>query len=115
MKYPAFLTFIVLILCSIGFAQKPVTEPTAKKIPAVVPAKAAATKTGEFGVFSDRTYTNTVYGFRITFPETWSVAGPDFEESLKSRGHDISLKAPENIGGAGKLQVAKMLERVKVL
>ena len=115
MKYTAFLVFIVLILCSIGFAQKTATKPTAKKIPAVVPARAEVVETGEFGDFSGRTYTNTVYGLRITFPETWTIAGSDFEENLKSRGHDISLKAPENIGGAGKLQVAKMLERVKVL
>jgi hypothetical protein len=116
MRFLGLSALLILLACSIGFAQKkPARKPIAKTIPAVVPLKAGVVETSEVGDITGRTYTNSIYRFRITFPETWAIAGSGFEENLKSQGHDISLKAPESIGGAGKLQVAKMLERVKVL
>jgi hypothetical protein len=60
-------------------------------------------------------YTNTVYGFRITFPDAWLIPGRDFEDQMRSQGFDLSLKAPVNVGRAGQLQVAKSLEKVKIL
>jgi hypothetical protein len=115
MRYVALSVFLILVACSIGFAQKPTPKRPGKKIPDVVPVKADAVDTSEHGDVSGRIYTNTPYGFRITFPDNWTIAGSGFEDTLKSQGHDISLKAPESVGGAGKLQVAKMLDRVKVL
>ena len=38
-----------------------------------------------------------------------------FEDVVKSKGFDISLKAPENLSGPAKLQVEKALENVKLL
>ena len=72
-------------------------------------------ETGEFGDVFGRSYTNTVYGFRITFPDAWLVPDRDFEDVMKSKGFDITLKAPANLSGAGKLQVEKALEKVKLL
>ena len=115
MRYFVLLAFHILIFCSMGFAQKPASKPASRKLPAAVPVKAEIAETGEQGDVSGRTYTNSVHGFRVTFPETWTIAGSDLEENLRSQGHDISLKSPDNIGGVGKLQISKMLERVKVL
>lgn len=72
-------------------------------------------ETDELGRISGRTYTNTVYGFEITFPDTWLVPDRDFEAFMKSQGHDITLKAPDNIRGAGKIQINRALENVKIL
>jgi hypothetical protein len=53
--------------------------------------------------------------FGSRYPETWLIPGRDFEDVVRSSGYDISLKAPDNLSGASKLQVEKALERVKVL
>jgi len=67
------------------------------------------------GDVSAKTYTNSVYGFRITFPDTWLIPGNDFEEYMKSQGYDISLKTPENVTGASKIQIDRSLQKIKVL
>ncbi|MFL6468840.1 MAG: hypothetical protein ACJ72Z_12850 [Pyrinomonadaceae bacterium] len=106
--------FIAVLLVSTTFAQKP----AAKKIPDVVPvARPSVTPiiTDENGIVSGRTYTNSVYRFRITFPETWLIPGSDFEGFLKSQGFDLSLKPPDNLSGPAKIQVERSLENVKVL
>jgi hypothetical protein len=115
MRYFVLLAVQMLILGSMGFAQKPARRPAPKKPPAVVPVKSEVVETGEYGEVSGRAYTNTVYGFRITFPDAWLVPDRDFEDVMKSKGFDITLKAPENLSGAGKLQVEKALEKVRLL
>ena len=116
MRYFVLLAFQIFILCSMGFAQqKPAPKPAPKKPPAVVPVRSEVVETGEDGDVSGRTYTNTVYGFRIQFPDSWLIPDRDFEDVMKSKGFDITLKAPENLSGAGKLQVEKALEKVKLL
>ncbi len=62
-----------------------------------------------------KTYTNTEHSFQITFPDTWLIPGDDFEEFMRSQGHDISLKAPETIDRTSQIQVNRALERVKIL
>ena len=98
-----------------GFAQKPVRKPAPKKVPDVVPVKTDIVETGELGQITGRTYANTVYGFRITFPDSWLVPDRGFEDVMKSKGFDITLKAPENLSGAGKLQIEKSLDKVRLL
>jgi hypothetical protein len=114
MRYFALLVYL-FILSSISFGQKPAPRPAPKKPPAAVPVKAEVLETDEYGKVSGRTYTNTVHGFRITFPDAWLVPDRDFENVMKSKGFDITLKAPENLRGAGKLQIEKALEKVKLL
>ena len=114
MRYFALLVYI-FIFCSVGLAQKPSPKPAAKRFPDVVPAKAKVRETGEQDEISGRIYTNTVHGFRITFPYTWLLPARDFDDEMKSKGFDITLKAPENLSGAGKVQVEKALEKVKIL
>ncbi len=115
MKYLAISIFQILVLFSFGFAQKPSPKPTPKKTPEAVPVKSSLVETDEYGRVAGRTYTNTVFGFEITFPDTWLVPDRDFEDVMKTKGFDITLKAPDNLSGASKLQVEKALEKVKML
>lgn len=111
------LIFLLLSLsiASNSLAQKPVSKPAAKKIPDAVPVAAPVEETDADGEVSGRTYTNTVYGFRVTFPDTWLIPGNDFEGYMKSQGFDLSLNSPSNLTGASKLQMERYLERVKIL
>ena len=116
MRYFAFVCLFTL--SSFAVAQKPASKAPPKKIPAAVPVAETTpvpVSTGPDGETSGKTYINSVYGFRITIPDTWLFAGRDFESNLKSKGFDISLKAPDNLNGASKIQLERSLEKVKVL
>ena len=115
MRKLALPAYCILTFFAIGFAQKPASKPSPKKLPAAVPVKADMRATSELGNVSGRTYSNTVHGFRIAFPDTWVIADRDYEDVVKSKGFDISLKAPENLSGPAKLQVEKALENIKLL
>lgn len=117
MRNLVFIFFLIVFANIVITAQPPkaATKPTPKKIPDAVPVKKVVAETDELGTVSGRTYTNTVHGFQITFPDVWLMPGRDFEDYMKSQGHDISLKAPDNLSGAGKIQVEKLLEKVKIL
>lgn len=116
MKY--FVFVFILVFASFTLAQKPAAKVPAKKIPAAVPVADVPTGpvvTDADGQVTGKTYTNSFYGFRITFPDTWRIPGSDFEGQMKSQGFDISLKAPENLNPASKIQLERSLEKVKVL
>ena len=116
MKYLAFVFSI--IFASSGFAQKPAAKLPPRKIPAAVPvAKPTPSPvvTEADGEVSGKTYTNSVYGFRIAFPDSWLIPGSDFEDYMKSQGYDISLKTPDNVTGASKIQLERSLQKIKVL
>lgn len=87
---------------------------TAKPVPPKPAPKAAPTPFPSTGI-SERTYRNADLSFEVTFPETWQIAGDDFESSLKTQGFDLSLKAPDGIGGASRIQMDRALERVRLL
>ena len=114
-----YFAFIFLLICSsFAVAQKPAAKTPPKKIPAAVPGAEttpAPVVTGADGEVSGKSYTNSVYGFKITFPNTWLIAGSDFESNMRSQGFDLGLKAPENLNGASKIQLEKSLDRVKLL
>lgn len=62
------------------------------KFPAGVPVKETGVEaTG--GKVEDRTYINTKFDFEITVPDSWFIAGPDFEKVLKDSGHDLRIDA----------------------
>jgi hypothetical protein len=108
----------LLISVSNLFAQAPKPKLPPKKIPAAVPTAKSTpilVKTDANGAVSGKTYTNSVYGFQITFPDTWLIPGSDFEDYMRSQGYDISLKTPDNVTGASKIQLDRSLEKVKVL
>jgi hypothetical protein len=111
------LVLILLCFTCPLFAQRPVAKAPVKKMPVAVPAAStpALVKTDEKGLVSGRTYTNSVFGFQITFPDTWLIPGNDFEDHMKSQGYDISLRTPANVTGASKIQLDRSLQKVKVL
>ena len=106
---------IVAIFCSFVHAQKPAGKQRTKKVQAAVPVAEPMTMTGVDGAVKGRTYLNSVYGFRITFPDNWLIPASGFEEYTRSQGFDLGLKTPDNLKGAGKIQLERSLERVKVL
>ena len=60
-------------------------------------------------------YKNAEHGFSVELPTTWQIAGEDFADSAAEKGIDVRLRAPDNIGKTGKLQVDRALERVEIL
>jgi hypothetical protein len=106
--------FVVLLLVAAASssAQAPKRKIPPAKIPAVVPASKMSASNA---AATARTYTSSAYGFRITFPDTWLIPGSDFEETMRSQGYDISLKTPDGLRGASKVQLDRSLEKVKVL
>lgn len=114
------LLFVLFLLAFSlnSLAQSPRSKVRPRKIPAAVPvAKSTPVSvvTDSNGAVSGKTYTNTIYGFRITFPDAWLIPGNDFEDHMKSQGFDISLKTPENLKGASKLQLDRSLSKLKIL
>ena len=69
----------------------------------------------EMGTITGRTYSNKKYRFQLVFPDTWLVPDEDFEAFLKTRGFDLSLKAPESLTSAGQAQVSQALKNLKML
>jgi hypothetical protein len=109
---------IVFLLGCTAVAQRPAVKTPPRKIPAAVPVAETPTApvvTGADGEVSGKTYSNSVYGFRITLPDTWLIPGNDFEDYVKLQGYDISLKTPDNVTGASKIQLDRSLQKIKVL
>lgn len=119
------IVLFALFLCSFSIAvdaQRPRARAKPKAKPAEIPAVVPVDKNAQdietddgYGTVSGRTYTNRELGFVIEFPDTWLIPGRDFEEHMRSQGFDLSLKAPDGISRANKIQMERALERVKVL
>jgi hypothetical protein len=114
-----FVTTLAVCACvtAAGIAQqRPGTRRNASK-PAVrgVPAPKPAPREADFGTITGRTYTNKVYRFSVTFPDTWLIPGDDFEQYMKGQGFDLSLKAPETVDPQTKARLNRSLQHVKVL
>jgi len=108
---------IVLIIISIFTA----AYLAQRKSPAI-PARSTGSKpasaakpVSEKGIVNGRTYTDKSLGFSITFPETWSIAGDDFEAEMKKKGYDLSLKAPAQLTPGSKAKLDRALTHVSVL
>lgn len=98
--------------CSVA-AQALPTKPEAAK-PVETPAIAVA-DANDRGTVSGHTYTNRGLAFEVTFPDTWQIPGDGFEEHLKSQGIDVTLKAPDNIGKASRIQLERALRKIQIL
>lgn len=103
----AFCT-VLLFTFSVATQSIPANPLPDKKGGAVVPIADA----NDHGTVSRRTYTNHGLGFEITFPHMWLVPGDDV---VDTDGTNVSLKAPDLIGKASKLQLERALEKVRIL
>lgn len=103
------------ILAVLWFSSGIVAQVDNRKFPASVPVKEVPQPASKITVVEGRTYRNADLGFAITFPDSWLMPGDDFEDQMRSQGFDLSLKAPETLGKASRIQVDRALERVKVL
>lgn len=106
------LAVVFLIFTSGSFGQK--AKPA--KTPAGVPVKAGteAKSILDEGTVIGRTYRNEKFGFEVTFPEHWTIAGDDFEAEAKRLGFDLSLKAPTSLQGLQKANLDRALKRVNI-
>jgi|CXWL01.1.fsa_nt_gi hypothetical protein len=112
MKTLLFLTLVFCISTAEIHAQakaKTIPKPTPK------PKVAKPATTVDKGVVSGRTYTNKMFGFEITFPDTWLIPDDDFEAYMKKQGFDLGLKAPDSLPPASKAKVDKALKSVQIL
>lgn len=107
-----FLSTLSFVLSLVSFTY---SQADSNRLPGRVPAKESAKTQATANEAERRTFREDALGFAITFPDPWLIAGDDFEERMREQGFDLSLKAPEGIGKASKIQVERALERVKVL
>lgn len=107
-----FLVVLVLVVSNVSFGQK--AKPA--KIPPGVPVKAGteAKSILDEGTLVGRMYRNETFGFEVTFPEHWTIAGDDFEAEAKRLGFDLSLKAPTSLKPVEKNQLDRALKRVNI-
>lgn len=106
------ITGLILGLAVFASAQvKP--SPRPKPTPSKTPVRPA--RDPELGTIAGRTYSNKRYGFQLVFPDSWLVPDDDFEAFMKSRGFDLSLKAPDSLSPTGQAKVNQALRNVKVL
>ncbi len=113
MRSIVFAFLIVFVVASLTAAQALPTKPEGAK--PVESSAIVVADANDRGTVSGRTYTNHGLAFEVTFPETWLIPGDDFEDHLKSQGIDVTLKAPESIGKASKIQLERALQKVQIL
>lgn len=118
MKKSIGVVLISVIAVSAAFTQtKARPKPRPKPTPAASkPAgKAAPVSELEKGYVVGRTYTNGKFRFEIVFPDTWLIPDDDFEAYMKSKGYDLSLRAPDSLAPQDKAAVNKAAKNVTVL
>jgi len=105
-----FVFVISLVFAGVCPAQpKPAQRP--RPTPSIVPVKPSV----DIGNVTGRTYTNTTFGFEVTFPDTWLIPDSDFEAYMKKQGFDLGLKAPDSLPPSSRFTVNQAIKRVSVL
>ena len=105
------LVMLLMFVIASAAQTKPLQQTTPTKIPSVVPVKEIV----QTGKVEGRTYTDPVFGFELTFPMTWLIAGDDFEEQMKKRGFDLSLNAPDSLPVVTRTQINRAVKNVNIL
>lgn len=109
-----FAIFILFLTISPILGQK--GEPHGKELPTSIPVKPgtevreARTKL-DAGSVIGRSYINPTLSFQVTFPDSWLIPGPDFEDYMKSAGFDLHTINTEALGPVAKARFAKERHR----
>ena len=112
MKNLLFTLVFVALFSSSSFAQK-TRRPAAR---AKTPVRAAPAKPStDPGKVTIRTYTNSTFGFAVTFPDSWLIPDNDFEAYMKTQGFDLSLKMPAGLAPTTKGKIKQASKQLTVL
>lgn len=99
--------------------KKIVTKKAETKFPSKPNAAAPFKETGNPAVFkgevAGKTYTNGIYNFAITLPDSWEIAGDDFEKNLRQQGFDLNPEAPKAVDPKLQPKLNQMAKNVSVL
>lgn len=103
---------IIVLLLTVSFAVPQKRRTSTKKLPTSIPVKPGtevreAIKKLDSGSVTGRTYINPTLSFQVTFPDSWLIPGPDFEDYMKSAGVDLHTINSEALGPVAKKQFAK--------
>lgn len=104
----------LIFVCAFLFAMSSVAQTKPRPIPAGVPVKATGVEVFG-GSVEGRTYRNRKFSFEITVPNTWFIAGPDFEKIVKENGFDLSLNLPQNVVPKAGPTAVMSIRRVDIL
>lgn len=105
------LTLSFAVFAAAQVKPRPRSTPT----PSKTPVKKAVVRDPEMGTLAGKTYSNKKFEFQLVFPDSWLVPDDDFEAYMKSRGFDLSLKAPDTLTSTSQAKVNQALKDVKVL
>jgi len=109
------ICFLILAAFAVpGLAQTRTGQDTTA-IPAIVPIKPADTLEAFGGKVEGRTYQNEKFRFEITLPDDWFIAGNDFDEVIRKKGIDLSLRPPANLPLASRSKLNKAVRDVSIL
>ena len=109
---------VAMLLCA-GEVSAQVQKPSPRRVspPETSRTKPASLPPAAFdlGKISGHTYTNSTFGFTITFPDSWFIQSQDFESYSKSKGIDLSLKPPKAANAAVQRRLDADFKRLTVL
>jgi hypothetical protein len=104
--------FFITAITATSFAQTARTKAAPPKSPAAeVPIAKPAV---DLGSVAGQTYTNPTFRFQIIFPDNWSIVDRDFVAKTRTKGIDLSLKAPKTIDLASQAKLNRDLRKTSV-
>lgn len=115
MKNIAPILVFIALFSGLSYAQKPKPRTSPAK-PVVKPVVKTEPKPGiDPGKVYLRTYTNEMFNFAVTFPDSWLIPDPDFEAYMKTQGFDLSLKFPPGLSQQAKGRLKNTTKQLTVL
>lgn len=105
-----FLLFIIAIAATSS------AQTTTKATPSRSPAAEVpiAKPLVDLGSIAGQIYTNPTFRFQIIFPENWSIVDGDFVAKTRTKGIDLSLRAPKTIDLASQAKLNRDLRKTSV-
>lgn len=105
--------FFAAAIAATSFSQTARTKAATPGSPAAaVPTPRPAV---DRGTVAGQAYTNPGLSFQITFPDNWSIVDGDFAAKIRTKGIDLSLKAPKTIDLASQAKLNRDLRKTSVV